>query len=94
MAQTPKEVKDFDFASGDLERYLATVTGFNLIYRNEMIRILKSEENEMPRLREVFDEIVRRQEQTGDILMTSAFYAGFVTLYNMNVKRENFIPAK
>lgn len=86
MAQ---DAKDFDFGTADLEAFIANVTGLNLIYRNNMLRILKSEEIEMPRLWELFEEANNREADEGVHLMTSEFRRGFLTLYMMNAKIPN-----
>lgn len=85
------QVEDFDFATGDLEAYLADVTGINVIYRNKMRGVLKSEHNEMRRLKAYFEEIVRREDQENITLMTPAYRKGFVTLYNLNAKQASRI---
>ena len=86
-----QQVEDFDLTSGDLEAYLADVTGINIIYRNKMRNVLKSERNEMRRLKAYFEEIVRREDQESITLMTPAYRQGFVILYNMNAKQESHI---
>lgn len=85
MAQ---QVKDFDFASGDMEAFLNDVVGINIVFRNRMRAILKSEDNEMPRMRELFITMVRREEAEGVHLMNEDFKAGFVKLFNMNANKE------
>lgn len=85
------EVKDFDFGTGDMEAFLKDVTGLNILFRNKMRGVLKREENEMPRLREIFDDIVRREEEDDVKLMTPAFREGFITLFNMNASNEHQI---
>lgn len=85
------EVKDFDFGTGDLEAFLKDVPGLNILFRNKMRGVLKREENEMPQLREIFDEIVRREEEDDVKLMTPAFRTGFITLFNMNASAEHQI---
>ena len=85
MAQ---QVNDFDFASGDMEAFLANVVGMNIVYRNRMRAILKSEDNEMPRMRELFITMVRREETENVHLMNEDFKAGFVALFNMNANQE------
>jgi hypothetical protein len=89
MAQ---QAKDFDFASGDLEAFLDNVVGMNIVYRNRMRGILKSEDNEMPRMRELFITMVRREEIENVHLMNDEFKAGFVKLFNMNANQEMQIP--
>lgn len=86
-----QQVEDFDFTTGDLEAYLADVAGINVIYRNKMRSVLKSEHNEMRRLKAYYEEIVSREDQENIILMTPAYRKGFVTLYNMNAKQESHI---
>lgn len=85
MAQ---QVKDFDFASGDMEAFLDNVQGMNIVFRTKMRSILKSEDNEMPRMRELFITMVRRQEEEGIHLMTEEFKTGFVRLFNMNARED------
>ena len=85
MAQ---QVKDFDFTSGDMEAFLANVTGMNIVFRTKMRSILKSEDNEMPRMRELFITMVRRQEDEGIRLMSEEFKTGFVKLFNMNANAD------
>lgn len=85
------EVKDFDFGTGDMEAFLKDVTGLNILFRNKMRGVLKREENEMPRLREIFDDIVRREEEDDVKVMTPAFREGFITLFNMNASNEHQI---
>lgn len=85
MAQ---QVKDFDFTSGDMEAFLDEVVGINIVFRNRMRAILKSEDNEMPRMRELFITMVRREEAEGVHLMKEDFKAGFVKLFNMNANQE------
>ena len=86
------EVKDFDFGTADMEKFLTEVVGLNIVVRNKMRGALRREENEMVVLREIFDETVRREEQEGVHLMTPAFRAGFITLFNMNSTGGNQIP--
>lgn len=81
MAQEPK---DFDFGTADLEAFLTNVTGLNIIYRNKMRAVLKSEDNEMPRLWELFTEANNREVDEGVRLMTPDFRQGFIKLYLMN----------
>lgn len=81
MAQ---EAKDFDFGTADLEAFLTNVTGLNIIYRNKMRSVLASEENEMPRLWELFTEANNREVDEGVRLMTPEFRQGFLTLFIMN----------
>lgn len=85
------EVKDFDFGTADIDAFLNKVVGLNIIFRTKMRAVMKQEENEMVKLREIFDDIVRREEEQGAQLMTPAFRAGFITLFNMNVTPENQI---
>lgn len=85
MAQ---QVKEFNFASGNIEAFLANVVGMNIVYRNRMRNILKSEDNEMPRMRELFITMVRRQEAENVHLMNEDFKTGFVKLFNMNATQE------
>jgi hypothetical protein len=83
-----QQAKDFDFASGDMEAFLNDVVGINILFRNRMRAILKSEDNEMPRMRELFITMVRREESEGVHLMNEDFKAGFVKLFNMNANKE------
>jgi hypothetical protein len=83
-----QQTKDFDFASGDMEAFLNDVVGINILFRNRMRAILKSEDNEMPRMRELFITMVRREESEGVHLMNEDFKAGFVKLFNMNANKE------
>lgn len=90
------EVQNFDFGTGDLEAYLETVNGLNIIYRNKMLGILKrgkeQEISEMAEIRNTFDEIMSLGEQGHGFNMTQPFRAGFITVYNMNVEPQNRIP--
>lgn len=96
MAQ---DVKDFDFETADLQAYLENVKGLNIVYRNKMLGILKSENNEMPRMAEFLNNLDRQAEGfdkdgnpiTPVNLMTPAFRAGFVTLFNMNARPEHHV---
>jgi hypothetical protein len=81
MAQ---DAKDFDFGTADLETFLKDVTGLNIIYRNKMLAALKSEDDEMSRLWEIFEEINTLEVDKGIRHMTPEFRQGFVTLYIMN----------
>lgn len=82
MAQ---DAKDFDFETADLEAFLKNVTGCNIIYRNRMRSILKSEDNEMSRLWALFTEMNNREaDEEGLRLMSPEFRRGFITLYLMN----------
>lgn len=89
MAQ---QAKDFDFTSGDMEAFLNEVVGINIVFRNRMRAILKSEDNEMPRMRELFMTMVRREEAEGVHLMKEDFKAGFVKLFNMNARADMQLP--
>lgn len=85
------EVKDFDFGTGDMEKFLREVIGLNIVVRNKMRGALLREENEMIVLREIFDETVRREEQDDIRLMTPEFRTAFITLFNMNASPQNQI---
>lgn len=89
MAQ---QAAHFDYSTGDLEAFLAEVTGISILYRNKMRAILKSEENEMPRMRELFMEMVQMKEERGNGPMRDDFAAGFVKLFNMNAAAKDQIP--
>lgn len=88
MAQ---QAKDFDYSTGDMEAFLTNVVGMNLIFRNRMRAILKSEDNEMPRIKELFITMVCREEEEGIRLMSEDFKVGFVKLFNMNARPEMWI---
>lgn len=96
MAQ---DVKDFDFETADLQAYLENVKGLHIVYRNKMLGILKSENNEMPRMAEFINDLDRAAEgfdKDGNAvtpvkLMTPAFRAGFVTVFNMNAHQDHQI---
>lgn len=86
-----KNAKHFNFASGDLEAYLNEVNGINIVYRNKMRSILKSEENEMPRIKALYNTIMERKAAEGVNLMNDDFREGFVKLFNMNANADNQI---
>lgn len=88
MAQ---QAKYFDFTSGDMEAFLDNVTGISLLYRNKMRAILKSEDNEMPRMKELFTEMVRMKEERGNGPMKDDFAAGFIKVFNMNAAAKDQI---
>jgi hypothetical protein len=76
-------------APTNLDDHLKNSLGLNIVYRGKMRAILKSEDNEMPRLKELFKEITRRQADEGIRIMTPNFEKSFIDLYNQNVKPED-----
>ena len=84
--RTPLNEEDYD-----MEKHLATSHGLNFIYRNKMKSILKSEDNEMPRLKELYTEITRRQADEGVRLMSPEFEKDFISIYNNNARPEDHI---
>lgn len=91
MKPKPNRFKISSEEKANLENHLTNVTGLNVIYRKKMRSILKSGDNEMPRLKEMFDEISNRERHEGVRLMGPEFRKGFITHYNTNVKPENQI---
>lgn len=75
----------------DLEKHLAEGHGLNVIYRRRMKFILQSEENEIPRLKEMYEEIKHRQDEEGVRLMSPEFDKKFVTIFNNNARPEHQI---
>jgi hypothetical protein len=71
-------------AEGDLEGYIKEVEGLNLVYRGQMLKALRSDDNEMVKLGEVFAEAYNRQVKEDIRLMSPAFLAGFMPLFIMN----------
>lgn len=71
-------------AGGDLEGYIQNVEGLNLIYRGQMLKALRSDDNEMVKLGTIFAEINNREVDEGVRLMSPAFLQGFITLFVMN----------
>ena len=88
MAQ---QAKHFDYSTGDMEAFLNDVTGISILYRNKMRAILKSEDHEMPRMKELFAEMVRMQEERGNGPMRDDFAAGFIKVFNMNAADKDQI---
>lgn len=84
-----KTVEQFDFASADLEDYVNSVEGFNVFYRRNMQRHLAADE--MLAMKVEFETITALQLKYGGGIMTPAYHAGFITLFNMNSIRENWI---
>lgn len=82
---------EHDLEQHDMEQHLSTSKGLNIIYRTKMRSILKSEDNEMPRLKELYKEITRRQNEEGVRLMTPQFEKTFITIYNNNARPEDYI---
>jgi hypothetical protein len=75
----------------DLEKHLAERHGLNVIYRRRMKLILKSEDNEMPRLKELYEQIKHRQDEEGVRLMSPEFEKEFITIFNNNARPEHQI---
>ena len=71
-------------ADGDLEGYLQHVAGLNLIYRGQMLKALRSDDNEMVKLGAIFAEVNNREVNEDIRLMSPAFRAGFLPLFIMN----------
>lgn len=71
-------------SGGDLEGYIQNVEGLNLIYRGQMLKALRSDDNEMVKLGTIFAEINNREVDEGVRLMSPAFLQGFITLFVMN----------
>lgn len=88
MAQ---QAKHFDYSTGDIEAFLENVTGISILYRNKMRAILKSEDNEMPRMKELFTEMVQMKEDRGNGPMRDDFAAGFIKIFNMNAAAKDQI---
>jgi hypothetical protein len=82
----PLNEEDFD-----LEKHLAERHGLNVIYRRRMKAILKSEDNEIPRLKELYEQIKRRQDEEGVRLMSPEFEKEFITIFNNNARPEHQI---
>lgn len=80
MAKTAEQY----IAEGDLEGYIKDVNGLNLVYRGQMLKALRSDDNEMVKLGAVFAEINNREVDEGVRLMSPAFRAGFLPLFVMN----------
>lgn len=85
MAQ---QAEHFDYSTGDMEAFLENVTGISILYRNKMRAILKSEDNEMPRMKELFTEMVQMKEERGNGPMRDDFAAGFIKIFNMNARAD------
>lgn len=75
----------------DLEKHLAERHGLNVIYRRRMQFILKSEDNEIPRLKELYEQIKHRQNEEGVQLMSPEFEKEFITIFNNNARPEHQI---
>lgn len=75
----------------DMEKHLAERHGLNVIYRRRMQFILKSEDNEIPRLKELYEQIKHRQDQEGVRLMSPEFEKEFITIFNNNARPEHQI---
>lgn len=84
--RTPLGEDDFD-----LEKHLKERHGLNVIYRRRMQYILKSEDNEIPRLKELYEQIKHRQEEEGVRLMSPEFEKEFITIFNNNARPEHQI---
>lgn len=85
------QAKSFNFETADLVRFIETVGGLNLAYRNRMLSILESEDNEMPRLANLVEKIVNIQEGSGVRIMSADFHEGFVKVFNMNASTAHQI---
>lgn len=84
--RTPLDEDDFD-----MEKHLAERPGINVIYRRRMQFILKSEDNEIPRLKELYEQIKHRQDEEGVRLMSPEFEKEFITILNNNARPEHQI---
>lgn len=71
-------------AEGDLEGYIKDVEGLNRVYRGQMLKALRSKDNEMVKLGAIFAEVNNREVDEGVRLMSPAFLQGFITLFVMN----------
>lgn len=71
-------------ADGDLEGYIQHIAGLNLVYRHQMLKALRSDENEMVKVGAVFAEVNNREVKEDIRLMSPAFRAGFLPLFIMN----------
>lgn len=75
----------------DLEKHLTERHGLNVIYRRRMQFILKSEDNEIPRLKELYEQIKHRQDTEDVRLMSPEFEKEFITIFNNNARPEHQI---
>jgi hypothetical protein len=90
---TSVEPGEFDYSSNDLNDYLKTVKGVNVIYRKKMYNALNSDNNEMARLKSVYDDTLEA-DQGRNALMTEEFKDGFTRLYNNNVTTDQQIGVR